>query len=77
MFPGLSRSGLTVSMLLFRGYETGYDIRLSFLMSIPVILVAEVGMGLIGGVSFNLLALGGVVTAFLFGIMTIGILMGN
>ena len=75
VFPGLSRSGLTVSVLLFRGYEVKHAIRMSFLMSIPVILAAEVGLSLINGVSFDLSAASGILAAFLFGILTIGALL--
>jgi undecaprenyl-diphosphatase len=46
--------------------------RISFLMSIPVVLAAEVGLGLINGFTFDLSAIGGVLAAFLFGILTIG-----
>lgn len=75
IFPGLSRSGLTVSALLFRGVKVNYALKLSFLMSIPVVLAAEVGLVLMNKISFDLLALGGILTAFLFGILTIGTLM--
>lgn len=74
-FPGLSRSGLTVSAFLFRGYDVKQAIRVSFLMSIPVILAAQIGLGLIDGVSFNLAAISGILAAFLFGILTIGALL--
>ncbi len=75
VFPGLSRSGLTVSVLLFRGYDIKYAMRISFLMSIPVVLAAEVGLGLIGGVTFDLPSVSGIVTAFFFGLLTIDALM--
>ncbi len=75
VFPGLSRSGLTVSVLLFRGYEARQAIRVSFLMSIPVVLSAVIGLSLIGGVSFNLASVSGVVAAFLVGILTISALL--
>ncbi len=75
VFPGLSRSGLTVSILLFRGYDARKAIRVSFLMSIPVVLAAEIGLGLIDGVSFNLVAISAILAAFLFGILTIGALL--
>jgi undecaprenyl-diphosphatase len=73
--PGLSRSGLTVSALLIRGYEAGNAMRLSFLMSIPVILAAVIGIGLIGDVSFDSIFVSSVITAFIFGILTIGVLI--
>ncbi len=75
VFPGLSRSGLTVSALLFRGYEVKHAIRMSFLMSIPVVLAAEIGLSLINGISFDLLTASAIVTAFFFGILTIGIML--
>jgi undecaprenyl-diphosphatase len=74
-FPGLSRSGLTISTLLFRGYDPQHAIRISFLMSIPVVLAAEVGLGLIDGVSFDVAAIVGLMAAFIFGILTIGALI--
>lgn len=39
--PGLSRSGLTISVLLLRGFRETEALRLSFLMSIPVIFAAQ------------------------------------
>ena len=75
VLPGLSRSGLTVSALLFRGYEGKQALRLSFLMSIPVVLVAEIGLVLTGKISFELANVISIIPAFIFGIVTIGILM--
>ena len=73
--PGLSRSGLTISTLLFRGYDPQRAIKISFLMSIPVVLAAEIGLGLIDGISFDVAAICGLVAAFVFGILTIGALI--
>ena len=42
--PGLSRSGITVSTFLFRGYSGNESLRLSFLMGIPAILGAQAGL---------------------------------
>jgi undecaprenyl-diphosphatase len=74
-FPGLSRSGLTISALLFRGYDPQRAIKISFLMSIPVVLAAEIGLGLIDGASFDVAAICGLAAAFVFGILTIGALI--
>ena len=41
VFPGFSRSGLTISTALFQGVERYKAARFSFLMSIPVILLAS------------------------------------
>lgn len=75
VFPGLSRSGLTVSAFLFRGYEAKQAIRVSFLMSIPFVLGGVIGLNLLGGVSYDLSSLTGVVVAFLFGLLTISALL--
>ena len=48
-FPGISRSGITTSALLFRRFKSESALNLSFLMSIPAILVAEIGLGLTMG----------------------------
>jgi undecaprenyl-diphosphatase len=59
--PGLSRSGLTVAVLLGRGVEREAALRLSFLMSIP----AGLGAALIAGFDSNLLtSIEGLVGAF-------------
>lgn len=46
-----------------------------FLMSIPVVLAAGIGLNLIGGVSLDLASVIGVVAASLFGILTISALL--
>ncbi|MBI4303599.1 MAG: undecaprenyl-diphosphate phosphatase [Chloroflexi bacterium] len=73
--PGLSRSGVTVSAFLFRGYDAKYAIKLSFLMSIPYVFAAEVGLNLIRRANYDLMMLGGILGAFIFGILTIGALL--
>lgn len=42
VLPGLSRSGLTVSALLLRGVDKTEALRLSFLMSMPVVLAGNI-----------------------------------
>lgn len=74
-FPGFSRSGMSVSALLFLRYSTGQALRLCFLLSIPTILAAEVGLGIIKGVSINVASLAGLFSAALFGFLTIKALM--
>lgn len=39
--PGISRSGMTITTGCFRGFERGFAVRYSFLMSIPAILGAN------------------------------------
>ena len=71
--PGISRSGITTSTLLFRKYKPKNALRLSFLMSVPAIFGAEIGLSLIDG--FGSLAISdiiiGIVCAFISGLLTI------
>jgi undecaprenyl-diphosphatase len=76
VFPGLSRSGLTVSALLFRGYTGRRALKLSFLMSIPAILGAEVGMVFLKSFRLDFPMMIAMLTSFVFGYLTIKTLMG-
>jgi undecaprenyl-diphosphatase len=74
--PGLSRSGLTVSTLLLRRYAAKDALNLSFMMYIPAVLGAEIGLGILkGGLYFNVYSVLAIVVAFVFGIFTIRILL--
>jgi len=53
VLPGVSRSGFTVAALLFRQFEETEALRLSFLMSIPAILGAQVLVELSGFVELD------------------------
>ena len=48
ILPGISRSGFTVSTILFEKYDQDQSLKLSFLMSVPVAL-ASIGMDIIFG----------------------------
>ncbi len=77
VLPGISRSGVTIAALLFREIEQENALRLSFLMSIPAVLGLisfSILSGEIGNIQIqNIVA--GIVVAFLFGYLTIDILM--
>jgi undecaprenyl-diphosphatase len=75
VLPGISRSGITMSGLLLRKYEAHDALKLSFLMSIPAVLIAEVGLALLGKIIINAYSLLAVTISFVFGLLTIGILM--
>jgi undecaprenyl-diphosphatase len=75
VLPGLSRSGLTVSTLLFQGYSTKQAIRVSFLMSIPAVLAVVIWLSIFDRPDFNLPAVVSIATALLFGWLTIGALL--
>ena len=48
ILPGISRSGITVSTLLLKDYEKDNALKISFLMSVPVVF-ASIGLDLITG----------------------------
>jgi undecaprenyl-diphosphatase len=73
--PGLSRSGLTVAALLLLGYAKQESLRLSFLMSIPIVLLGNVILNADSMTSFDPHALIGLVSAFVFGLLTIDLLL--
>lgn len=72
--PGLSRSGLTVAALLLRRFKDVSALRLSFLMSMPVVLGANIVLqaGELFVTRESLIGLG---VAFVLGLMTIHGLM--
>jgi len=72
--PGLSRSGLTVSSFLFRGFDETTALRLSFIMSLPIILLANIILNLHDLVFVKSMFFG-FLFAFIFGLVTIHLLM--
>jgi len=76
-FPGISRSGVTISTLLFREFKSESAIKLSFLMSVPAVLIAELGLGITEGfVSVGIMELTlGCLSSFLIGLLSIHLLV--
>jgi len=72
--PGLSRSGLTVSGLLLRKYNEVSSLKLSFLMSLPIVLGGNIVLNL-NSVVFSLNNVVSLIFAFIFGILTIDLLL--
>jgi len=72
--PGLSRSGLTVSTLLFRKVNEKDSLKLSFLLSLPIVLGGNI---LLNSEYFNfsLDSLISLSASFLFGLLTIHYLL--
>jgi undecaprenyl-diphosphatase len=74
ILPGVSRSGTSTTGLIWNGFESESSFYLSFLLSVPTILLAEILLSLGGGLTAFpvtdgiLLAL----SAFVFGYLTIG-----
>ena len=74
--PGFSRSGLTISTLLFRKFSLSQAFRLSFLMSLPVILGAQILLPFLKtGFEITFPLIIGGVTSAIVGIVSIGFLM--
>lgn len=77
IIPGISRSGITLSTLLFRGIEKQEAFRFSFLVAIPVIFGANLleakNIGLALKADFTYI-LAGVIFSFLSGIFALVIL---
>lgn len=74
VLPGLSRSGLTVSALLLRKFDDFDSLRLSFLMSLPIVLAGNI---ILNFEYFSLTVNNAIAIffAFLFGILTIDLLL--
>ncbi|MBU0590919.1 undecaprenyl-diphosphate phosphatase [Candidatus Micrarchaeota archaeon] len=74
--PGMSRSGLTLAILVAQNYDLKQAFRLSFLMSIPVVLGAQIALPLVkSGFEITVEMLVGTVVAALIGLLTIRLLM--
>jgi undecaprenyl-diphosphatase len=73
--PGISRSGITTSTLLFKKFNPETALKLSFLMSIPAIMAAEVGLGILQGIEFSSILAVSILFSFLFGLLSIGVLL--
>lgn len=73
-FPGLSRSGLTVSALLLRKFEEQTALKMSFLMSLPIVLAGNILLNL---EKFNLSLenAAALLASFVFGLLTIKFLL--
>ena len=72
--PGLSRSGLTVSALLIRRFKSSEALTLSFLMSLPIVLGGNIILNF-NQFAFNLENFLGLLFSFVFGFLTIGLLL--
>ena len=72
--PGVSRSGSTVSGLLLRKFDKEAALRLSFLMSLPIVLAGNIVLNL-NKMLLTTEALAGLLCSFIFGYLTIGALL--
>lgn len=75
VFPGISRSGMTISVALFLGLNRDFAGRFSFLISLPAIFGALL-LSIKDIADFDITyALAGFVTAFVFGIIALKFLL--
>lgn len=74
ILPGLFRSGLTVSALLLRRFDIALSLRLSFLMSLPIVFSGNIALN-IKHFSTMINAFWGIIPSFLFGLLTIDLLL--
>ena len=74
--PGLSRSGLTVAVLLARRMDAREALTLSFLMSVPASLGAALYVAASSGVEIDAEAVIAATVAFAVGLVTIRLLLG-
>lgn len=74
VLPGLSRSGLTVSALLIRSFDKVESLKISFLMSLPIVLGGNILLGL-SNFSITEKHIWGLTFSFIFGLTTIHVLI--
>jgi len=72
--PGLSRSGLTISSFLFKKFDETASLRLSFIMSLPIVFLANLVLNFRDFVFLKSMFFG-FIFAFIFGLLTIHLLM--
>jgi len=75
VLPGVSRSGTTTSVLVFRGFKPEDAFKISFLMSIPAVFLADVAYGIFKGFIFDEFALLALIIAFVIGLLSMDILI--
>jgi len=71
IIPGISRSGITTSTLLFSKFNGVTALKLSFILSVPVVLIAQIGLGLLESPALTWEGFWGLMTAFIVGLITI------
>ncbi len=77
IIPGISRSGITISVFLLRSYKAETALKLSFLMSIPAVIMSLFGLILFQGLPEVTIGQGilGIFFAFLSGMLSIHIFL--
>ncbi|MFB6212858.1 MAG: undecaprenyl-diphosphate phosphatase [Candidatus Magasanikbacteria bacterium] len=74
VLPGISRSGFTVSALLLKDFKEEVSLRLSFLMSLPIVFFGNLVMNS-SKIFFSFKSLAVIFISFIFGLITIDLLL--
>jgi len=72
--PGLCRSGFTVSALLLRLFDVQDALKLSFFMSLPIVLAGNIILNF-NDLIFSNELIWGLIFSFIFGLLTIDLLL--
>ena len=75
VLPGMSRSGTTSSVLLFEGFSAQVAFELSFLISVPAVLLGELSFNILEAPQFEPNMLFGIIAAGIVGYFSIGFLI--
>lgn len=75
VLPGLSRSGTTIAALLFKNIDETQALRISFLMSLPIVLTGNIILNLGDLASPTYLEIVALAASFIFGLLTIHYLL--
>ncbi|MCW8966829.1 MAG: undecaprenyl-diphosphate phosphatase, partial [Candidatus Pacearchaeota archaeon] len=67
--PGVSRSGITVSTLLLRKFDDTTSLKLSFLMSLPIVFLGNILLNLSDLQFITSTAIYGLLASFIFGLL--------
>lgn len=75
VIPGISRSGSTVFGLLYQDFSAEDAFRLSFLLSVPAVFIANIGINIFSSFKVSLELLIASAVAFVVGYFTIDIIL--
>ena len=75
VLPGMSRSGTTTSIMLFEGFSPEKAFHLSFLISVPAVILGELSFGLLQKPALSFDMVYGIAAAAIVGFLSIGALL--
>ena len=75
VLPGMSRSGTTTSVMLFEGFSPEKAFHLSFLISVPTVILGELSFNILDKPALSFDMVYGIVAAAVVGFLTIDFLL--